>query len=640
MAWNSNLKRGTDLPTWDWLSFYPNALSYHGTALTYDGNRFIYGSMQIASTTATTAGTTQIWRYDTWSDGWQYLSLGTSGSSGADIEYDPVRNILWMTNGASTLLTWQAYNLNSTAQSVCGVTIQPYTLTQITPTLPVAPYTGGSIQLVEDVSFGEVMASGTISTGTSTTVFATDLDTSPLNSAYVGFAIRMTGGTAGNIGQRRTISATSTTRGTVYTKNTTIVSGASTIVVDNNTNLAVGMSVTGYGIGYGALVTNISGTTITLSVPNLVTTTDSANFALNTFNITVSSAFASTPAYGDTYVVEYPKGTATSGTTNSLTDTNQTWAVNQYANCDLVITGGTRAGERRRIASNTATVINTASTQTGLVATLATGVATVTLTSGSTANMCIGQVLTVTGGTGAFGANAVVQSIQSTTAFTASINHATAGSTTFSATYPASNTRVGVFGAALDSTSTYEIVPSSDFLYYLPGNTTTALYKIDLNTGSTAVPWIALTAAPNTINTGAQIMHGKNTAPFSLYTFRGNGNVGTLYRYDTNLNAWVTITSGGAGTSSGSGDTVTQGAGAAVLHDNNRIALHVQGTTRIMAVRLSDVFFEPFATLPYAAPVAYDGRRLVYLPSQDGVHWLYFQRAGGGEFYRCALEWY
>jgi len=45
-------------------------------------------------------------------------------------------------------------------------------------------------------------------------------------------------------------------------------SGQSTITVSSNTGIAVGQFVTGAGIGAGATVTNISGTTITLSVPN------------------------------------------------------------------------------------------------------------------------------------------------------------------------------------------------------------------------------------------------------------------------------------------------------------------------------------------------------------------------------------
>ena len=49
--------------------------------------------------------------------------------------------------------------------------------------------------------------------------------------------------------------------------------------------------------------------------------------------------------------------TATSGTTTTLTDTSQSWTANQYAGDELLITGGTGAGEHATVASNTATTL-------------------------------------------------------------------------------------------------------------------------------------------------------------------------------------------------------------------------------------------------------------------------------------------
>lgn len=56
-------------------------------------------------------------------------------------------------------------------------------------------------------------------------------------------------------------------------------SGANTIVVSNATNIGVGMSVRGTGIGDNALVTNVSGTTVTLSVVNAGTVSGTISFA-------------------------------------------------------------------------------------------------------------------------------------------------------------------------------------------------------------------------------------------------------------------------------------------------------------------------------------------------------------------------
>jgi hypothetical protein len=50
-------------------------------------------------------------------------------------------------------------------------------------------------------------------------------------------------------------------------------------------------------------------------------------------------------------------GTATSGTTSSLTKTGAGWTVNAFTGYVLTLTGGTGAGQRRWVASNTATVL-------------------------------------------------------------------------------------------------------------------------------------------------------------------------------------------------------------------------------------------------------------------------------------------
>jgi len=73
----------------------------------------------------------------------------------------------------------------------------------------------------------------------------------------------------------------------------------------------------------------------------------------------------------------------------------------------------------------------------GLIATLVTGNNSVTLTTGNTSGVIPGQILTKTAGTGVFGTGARVGAITSATAFTvvnaagAALNHATAGSITF-----------------------------------------------------------------------------------------------------------------------------------------------------------------------------------------------------------------
>lgn len=89
---------------------------------------------------------------------------------------------------------------------------------------------------------------------------------------------------------------------------------------------------------------------------------------------------------------------------------------------------------------------------TGLIATLTAGSTTVTLTTGSTSNLVIGQSITKTSGSGAFGSNSKIAEIVSGTVFKTTVAHATNGSTTFSTTAIVKN----------------NIIDLGDSVYWLP----------------------------------------------------------------------------------------------------------------------------------------------------------------------------
>ena len=480
MGWISNLRKGTDLPTWDWLAFSP-VFTYHGTDHAYDGSRYIYWVIQSGSGTA--ASTTQLWRFDTWTEGWQYLANTTSGYTGISMDYDPVRNVLFLTSGNATT-EWRVFNLNLTAVSISGVTCNPFVFTTMTPILPAAAGLGAGLTLVADQATDPAIA-GTATGGSTTTVTNSS---NVFSQGHVGMAIRLTSGAAS--GQRRTISAIS----------------------------ADGVTAT------------------------------------------VASAFGSAVVAGVTFVIEYAQGTATAGAVGTLTDGGQTWTTNIYSNFDVVITAGTGAGQRRRIASNTATVLTLATAVTG-------------------------------------------------------------------------NARTGNFATAPDATSVYKIVPSSDFLYYNSGTNGTGFYKIDVATGSTAATWTTLTVTPGAVQGGGAIQQGKTQNPYVLFLLRGNATA-SIYQYNIGLNTWTTLP-----TTYFVSETFNTGAAMAVMENENRILIHKESQTRLYAYRLSDGQVEPAGTLPYAAPAAYDGKRVCYITTADGVKWVYVFKAGGQEFFRYAIEW-
>lgn len=201
MAWNSNLRKGTDIPTWDWMSFYPVGPSYHGTAHAYDGTRYMYWLIQSGSTN--TASTTQLYRYDTWTDGWQYLVTNNNSYLGADLKYDSVRNVLWITTGNGT--EWRGFNLNTTAITVSNVTLQPYVMTTMTPVLPATAGSGAGLAFLNDESFTDPAITGTALTGGSSTTVVVAAASNIFHQGMAGMRLRMTSGTYN--GQYRTISS-------------------------------------------------------------------------------------------------------------------------------------------------------------------------------------------------------------------------------------------------------------------------------------------------------------------------------------------------------------------------------------------------------------------------------------------------
>ena len=132
MAFSANLRKGTDIPTWDWLSFFPQGPTYHGTSHAWDGTRYLYWLSQTGSTGA--ASTTTLWRYDTYSDAWQYLATTTNSYLGVDLEHDPVRNVLIMTTGNNTT-EWRVFNLNQTSVTMLGQTIFSATPGAVSPSM-------------------------------------------------------------------------------------------------------------------------------------------------------------------------------------------------------------------------------------------------------------------------------------------------------------------------------------------------------------------------------------------------------------------------------------------------------------------------------------------------------------------------
>lgn len=287
-----NFRKGVDVPVFEWVAFSPSTTN-HGCSMDSDGTRYIYMVNQ-SGTTSTTASTTQLWRYDTWSNGWQFMLTLTSGNRGVDINYDPVRNVIWIIYGAA-LTEWRYFNLNTSQITLAGLTTAAFTLSAaITTVLPAGADYGSSINMPGSVGLPDSYDSGIVAAGSTTTniIENTTGSEATLHPLLAGLYIEFTSGALS--GQRRLITAVATT---------------------------------------GASLT--------------------------------CNAFGSAPAAGDAFKVVLPQLTATSATSTTVTVTSAGWTVNNYANNDVEIVSGTGAGQRRRIASNTADTLTLASAVAG-----------------------------------------------------------------------------------------------------------------------------------------------------------------------------------------------------------------------------------------------------------------------------------
>ena len=117
---------------------------------------------------------------------------------------------------------------------------------------------------------------------------------------------------------------------------------------------------------------------------------------------------------GTTQIVESFTGTATSGTSNTLTDTDQPWGLANLGEGSITITGGTGLGQTRTIQSSTGAIItvttnwsttpddtSTYSVQTSLVNGATVGTLTDTNQTGWASAYILGGTITINGGTDA-----------------------------------------------------------------------------------------------------------------------------------------------------------------------------------------------------------------------------------------------
>ena len=157
-----------------------------------------------------------------------------------------------------------------------------------------------------------------------------------------GFVVRLTGGTGA--GQERTV-----TRTTISTTSVFTVSAPWTVTPDATTTFTL-MS--------GRFWVWNAGTTSTFGFRYYDTATNTWSAELAKPSVGATWATDGRLVSAETGVLD--SGTATAGAASTLTDSAKTWATNTWATMQVRITSGTGAGQIRTVASNTATVLTTA----------------------------------------------------------------------------------------------------------------------------------------------------------------------------------------------------------------------------------------------------------------------------------------
>lgn len=316
-------------------------------------------------------------------------------------------------------------------------------------------------------------------------------------------------------------------------------------------------------------------------------------------------------------------GTATAGTSTTLTDSNKSWTVNAYKGMYLFIIDGTGQGQFVKIASNTATVLTFDTTISAGDATsvyqitagkpgYATGVATsatatTIVNSGKswTADQWINYQVRIVSGLGAGQIRKITD------------NDGTSLTVSGWTTQP-------------DSTSVYIIESNEDNIYLAGNNAVTMyIYSISGDTWSTLAPTTARGAAPSTgmcldwvAETGNASWANEDDIQDGRYIYSMRGGAGArIDRYDiaggtAGAGAWAEVTYEGT-------ETFTTGSSA--FQSGQYLYVKKDATNRFFRFDIVGNQMEAFNTNMYNDGTAVLGQKIWVknYDASENVKWLY-----------------
>jgi hypothetical protein len=166
-----------------------------------------------------------------------------------------------------------------------------------------------------------------------------------------GYSVHFVGGT--NAGRVKTIASNAIGTNAVIT-----FTDAEAVAFDSTSQYRL-MAPTFFVLGAGPVAAGsfkrydfATNTWVTLSQTNLPSTWGT------------DAKLIGTPSWMDSGFKSFATGTATAGTSTTLTNSAKAWTANQWTNYQVRITAGTGAGQNRTVASNTGTAITVSSAWT------------------------------------------------------------------------------------------------------------------------------------------------------------------------------------------------------------------------------------------------------------------------------------
>ena len=447
--------------------------------------------------------------------------------------------------------------------------------------------------------------------GGSTTTVTVAAATHNINNFVLNKTIEFLNGT--NLGLRRIITNVRNNAG-AGTVTLTLDSAVSASVVNTDT----------FRVGSGRFFCMSSGTTAAGSYKyfDLGTLAWSGNLVITNFPATNSTdgKLVSTAKLSSILA----NGTATSGATNTVTDTTKSWTVDAYKNQYIFIISGTGKGEFLKILDNTATAIRTISNwavtpdntsvyqvcagKPGFasgVATSATGTTLVNTTKTWTVDQWINYQVRIVFGTGRGQIRNITDS-------------------------DATSLTVAAWSVNPDSTSVYCIEGNEDFIYFAGAAAVTLTrYSISANTWTTLAPTSARggSAAVGMCldwvsETGNSVWANENDIQDGryIYSLRG-GSAATLDRFDiaggtAGAGAWTAVTYITA---------ETFASGSSSFQSQQYLYIRKDATHRYFRFDIVGNMLEPLCINLYTDGGAVPGQKIWVknLDETESVRWLY-----------------